>query len=65
MAVDSVVMVLDSAKGIEPQTLKLFAVCRTRGLPILTFINKLDHPGREPLALLDEIERVLGIGAVR
>ena len=64
MAVDSVVMVLDSAKGIEPQTLKLFAVCRTRGLPILTFVNKLDHPGRDALALLDEIERVLGIGAV-
>jgi peptide chain release factor 3 len=64
MAVDSVVMVLDSAKGIEPQTLKLFAVCRTRGLPILTFVNKLDHPGRDALALLDEIERVLGIAAV-
>jgi peptide chain release factor 3 len=64
MAVDSVVMVLDSAKGIEPQTLKLFAVCRARGLPILTFVNKLDHPGREALALVDEIERVLGIGAV-
>jgi peptide chain release factor 3 len=64
MAVDSVVMVLDSAKGIEPQTLKLFAVCRSRGLPILTFVNKLDHSGREALALLDEIERVLGIGAV-
>jgi peptide chain release factor 3 len=64
IAVDSAVMVLDSAKGIEPQTLKLFEVCRTRGLPILTFVNKLDHPGREPLDLLDEIERVLGIGAV-
>jgi len=64
MAVDSVVMVLDSAKGIEPQTLKLFAVCRARGLPILTFVNKLDHPGRDALTLLDEIERVLGIGAV-
>jgi len=63
MAVDSAVMVLDSAKGIEPQTLKLFAVCRARGLPILTFVNKLDHEGREPLALLDELERVLGIGA--
>jgi peptide chain release factor 3 len=63
MAVDSAVMVLDSAKGIEPQTLKLFAVCRTRGIPILTFVNKLDHEGHEPLALLDEIERVLGIGA--
>src|SRR5580765_859078 len=64
MAVDSVVMVLDSAKGIEPQTLKLFAVCRARGLPILTFVNKLDHPGQEALGLLDEIERVLGITAV-
>ena len=63
-AVDSAVMVLDSAKGIEPQTLKLFEVCRTRAVPILTFVNKLDHEGREPLELLDEIERVLGIGAV-
>ncbi len=63
-AVDSAVMVLDSAKGIEPQTLKLFEVCRARAVPILTFINKLDHVGREPLDLLDEIERVLGIGAV-
>lgn len=64
MAVDSAVMVLDSAKGIEPQTEKLFRVCRMRGIPILTFINKLDHPGRDPLALLDEIERMLGIAAV-
>ena len=64
LAVDSAVMVLDSAKGIEPRTLKLFAVCAARGLPILTFINKLDREGRDPLALLDEIERVLGIGAV-
>ena len=64
MAVDSAVMVLDSVKGIEPQTLKLFEVCRTRGLPILTFINKLDQEGRAPLDLLDEIERVLGITAV-
>jgi peptide chain release factor 3 len=63
-AVDSAVMVLDSAKGIEPQTLKLFEVCRTRGVPILTFINKLDHVGRQPLDLLDEVERVLGIAAV-
>jgi peptide chain release factor 3 len=63
-AVDSAVMVLDCAKGIEPQTLKLFEVCRTRQVPILTFVNKLDHAGREPLDLLDEIERVLGIGAV-
>jgi peptide chain release factor 3 len=64
MAVDSAVMVLDSARGIEPQTEKLFHVCRRRGIPILTFINKMDHPGRDPLDLLDEIERVLGIAAV-
>ncbi|MBM3934747.1 MAG: peptide chain release factor 3 [SAR202 cluster bacterium] len=62
MAVDSAVMVLDSAKGIEPQTEKLFHVCRMRGIPILTFINKMDHEGRAPLELLDEIERILGIG---
>jgi peptide chain release factor 3 len=64
MAVDSAVMVLDAAKGIEAQTRKLFEVCRMRGVPILTFINKLDQPGREPLDLLDEIERTLDIGAV-
>src|SRR5208282_3569580 len=62
-AVDSVVMVIDSAKGIEPQTRKLFEVCRQRGVPIFTFMNKCDRPTREPLALLDELERVLGIGA--
>ena len=56
-------MVLDAAKGIEPQTLKLFEVCRTRGLPVLTFINKLDQPALDPFELLDEIERVLGIAA--
>jgi len=59
MAADSAVMVLDSAKGIEPQTKKLFEVCRQRNLPILTFINKLDHYSREPIELLDEIEQVL------
>jgi peptide chain release factor 3 len=64
MAVDSVVMVLDGAKGIEAQTHKLFEVCRYRCLPMLTFINKLDHESREPLALMDEIERVLKIRAV-
>jgi peptide chain release factor 3 len=63
LAVDSVVMVLDAAKGIEPQTLKLFDVCRTRGLPVLTFINKLDQPALDPFELLDQIERVLGIAA--
>jgi peptide chain release factor 3 len=57
-------MVLDAAKGVEPQTLKLFEVCRRRRLPVLTFVNKLDLPGREPLELLDEIERVLGMTAV-
>ena len=62
-AVDSVVMVIDSAKGIEPQTRKLFEVCRQRGVPIFTFMNKCDRPMREPLALLDELERVLGLGA--
>jgi peptide chain release factor 3 len=64
LAADSAVMVLDSARGIEPQTLKLFEVCRQRRLPLLTFINKLDRPGNDPLSLLDEIERVLGLGAV-
>jgi peptide chain release factor 3 len=63
LAVDSVVMVLDAAKGVEPQTLKLFHVCRDRGLPVLTFVNKLDQPARDPFELLDEIERVLGIAA--
>ena len=62
-AVDAVVMVIDAAKGIESQTRKLFEVCRQRGVPIFTFINKCDRPMREPLALLDEVERVLGIGA--
>jgi peptide chain release factor 3 len=57
-------MVLDAAKGIEPQTRKLFAVCRLRQIPILTFINKMDQPSRDPLELLDEIERVLGIARV-
>src|SRR4051812_40006126 len=63
LAVDSVVMVIDAAKGIEAQTLKLFDVCRTRRIPVLTFINKLDQPSRDPFELLDEIERVLGISA--
>ena len=62
-AVDAVVMVIDAAKGIEAQTRKLFEVCRKRAIPIFTFINKLDRPTLEPLALLDEIENVLGIGA--
>jgi peptide chain release factor 3 len=60
-AVDSAVMVLDAARGIEPQTLKLFEVCRMRNTPIFTFINKLDRPARHPLDLLDEIEQTLGM----
>ena len=60
-AADAAVMVLDAAKGIEPQTLKLFEVCRDRGLPLLTFINKWDRPGRDGLELLDEIESMIGV----
>jgi peptide chain release factor 3 len=62
-AVDAVVMVIDAGKGIEAQTRKLFEVCKRRGVPIFTFMNKCDRPTREPLALLDELESVLGIGA--
>ncbi|WP_106380789.1 peptide chain release factor 3 [Abditibacterium utsteinense] len=62
-AVDAAVMVIDAGKGIEAQTHKLFEVCRRRGVPIFTFINKMDRPSIEPLALLDEVERVLGIKA--
>ena len=58
-AVDSAVMVIDAAKGIETQTRKLFEVCRLRDVPIFTFINKMDRDGRDPLELLDEIERDL------
>ncbi len=64
MAADSAVMLIDAAKGIEAQTRKLFEVCRMRGIPIFTFINKLDREGRDPISLLDEIEEVLGITAV-
>ena len=60
-ATDTAIMVIDAAKGLEPQTLKLFQVCRTRGTPVITFINKLDRPGRDPLELLDEIEREIGL----
>jgi peptide chain release factor 3 len=60
-AVDGAVMLLDSAKGLEPQTLKLFDVCRSRGVPVITFVNKWDRPGREPLELLDEIEQRIGL----
>jgi peptide chain release factor 3 len=60
-AADNAVMLLDGAKGIEPQTLKLFEVCKLRNLPIFSFINKMDRPSREPLELLDEIEKTLGL----
>lgn len=60
-AADNAVMLIDAAKGLEPQTRKLFEVCQMRSLPIFTFINKLDRPGREPLALIDEIEQELGL----
>ena len=61
MAADSAVMLIDGAKGVEPQTRKLFEVCRMRGIPIFTFVNKMDRPSRDPLDLLDELEKVLGI----
>ena len=60
-AVDAAVMVLDAARGIQEQTLKLFQVCRRRGIPIFTFINKCDRPGKNPIELLDEIEKTLGL----
>ncbi|MCP4300520.1 MAG: GTP-binding protein, partial [Gammaproteobacteria bacterium] len=60
-AVDSALMVIDCAKGVEQRTIKLMEVCRLRDTPIMTFINKLDRDGREPIDLLDEIESVLRI----
>jgi len=60
-AVDSALMVIDCAKGVEERTIKLMEVCRMRDTPIFTFINKLDREGREPIELLDEVEEVLGI----
>ncbi|MBM3835461.1 MAG: peptide chain release factor 3 [Verrucomicrobia bacterium] len=62
-AVDAAVMVIDAGKGIESQTRKLFEVCRRRGIPIFTFMNKMDRPARDRLSLLDELESVLGIAA--
>ncbi|OXM83393.1 peptide chain release factor 3 [Paenibacillus rigui] len=60
-AADSAVMLIDSAKGVEAQTKKLFQVCRKRGIPIFTFINKMDREGQNPFELLEELEQVLGI----
>jgi len=64
VAADSAVMLLDCAKGVEEQTKKLFRVASDRGLPIFTFINKLDRPGREPIELIDEVEELFGLSAV-
>lgn len=63
MAVDAVIMVIDAGKGIESQTIKLFEICRKRGIPIFTFMNKLDRPARPPLELLDQLEKVLHLHA--
>jgi peptide chain release factor 3 len=63
MAVDSVVMVIDAGKGIETQTRKLFEICRKRGIPIFTFINKMDRPSLPPLELMDQLEKVLNLHA--
>lgn len=60
-ATDAAIMVLDAAKGIEPQTLKLFEVCRQRNVPLLTFVNKYDRPGLPPLELIDQIEQQLNL----
>ena len=62
MAADSAVMVIDAAKGIEPQTRKLFKVCAMRHIPIFTFINKLDREARDPFELMEELEKEFGIG---
>ncbi|WP_261663737.1 peptide chain release factor 3 [Deinococcus sp. Marseille-Q6407] len=63
-AADSALMVLDAARGVQAQTEKLFAVCRNRGIPILTFVNKMDRPALDPFELLNQVEESLGIVAV-
>src|SRR5690606_12318532 len=63
VAADSAVMVLDGARGIEPQTRKLYEVCRTSRIPVITFVNKMDHDALDPLELLDQVESTLGIDA--
>src|SRR6186997_1762491 len=63
-AVDAALMVIDAVNGVEAQTIRLLEVCRARNTPVITFINKLDREGREPLELLDEIERVLKMATV-
>ncbi|MGI6705126.1 MAG: peptide chain release factor 3 [Clostridia bacterium] len=61
VAADSAVMLIDAARGVEEQTIKLFHVCKMRGIPIFTFVNKLDRAGKDPFSLMEEIENVLGI----
>jgi peptide chain release factor 3 len=61
MAVDAAIMLIDAGKGVEMQTIKLFKVCRDRGIPIITFINKMDRPAMSPFELMDNVEKVLGI----
>lgn len=61
VAADSAVMLIDGAKGVEAQTIKLFHVCKMRGIPIFTFVNKMDRASKDPFELMEEIERVLGI----
>mgnify|MGYP002226550026 CR=1 FL=1 len=61
MAADSAVMVIDAAKGVEAQTIKLFKVCTLRHIPIFTFINKMDREARDPFELMENIEEILGI----
>ena len=63
MAADSAVMIIDGAKGVEAQTIKLFQVCKLRGIPIFTFVNKMDRASKDPFELMEEIENVLGIRA--
>ncbi len=64
VAADAALMLIDGAKGVEPQTIKLFKVCRDRGIPIVTVVNKMDRPAQDPFELMDEVERVLGITVV-
>jgi peptide chain release factor 3 len=64
VAADCALMLIDAAKGVEAQTIKLFKVCRERGIPIVTVVNKMDRPGRDPFDLIDEVEKLLGLVVV-
>ncbi len=64
VAADSAVMLMDASRGVEEQTIKLFRVCRMRGIPIFTFVNKMDRAAKDPFALMEELEQVLGIRSV-